>query len=45
MKFLVCVFVGGSCKELFYSENLKMLPTLKKMYKGCEIEVYDELCY
>ena len=41
MKFLVCVFVGGSCKELFYSENLKMLPTLKKMYKGCEIEVYD----
>lgn len=41
MKFLVCVFVGGNCKELFYSENLKMLPTLKKMYKGCEIEVYD----
>ena len=41
MKFLVCVFVGGNCKELFYSENLKMLPTVKKLYKGCEIEVYD----
>lgn len=41
MKFLVCVFVGGNCKELFYSENLKMLPTLKKLHKGCEIEVYD----
>lgn len=41
MKFLVCVFVGGSCKELFYSENLKMLPTLSKMYPGCEIEVFD----
>ena len=41
MKFLVCVFVGGSCKELFYSENLKMLPTLGKMYPGCEVEVYD----
>ena len=41
MKFLVCVFVGGNCKELFSSENLKMLPTLKKLYKGCEIEVYD----
>lgn len=41
MKFLVCVFVGGNCKDLFYSENLKMLPTVKKLYKGCEIEVYD----
>lgn len=41
MKFLVCVFVGGNCKESFYSENLKMLPTVKKLYKGCEIEVYD----
>lgn len=41
MNFLVCVFVGGKCKDLFYSENLKMLPAIQSVVKDCEIEVFN----
>ena len=41
MKYLVCVFVGDECKDLFYSESLTMLPTVKLLHPGCEIEVFD----
>lgn len=41
INYLVSVFVGGKCADLFYSENLCELHVCRALHKGCEIEVYD----
>ena len=39
--YLVSVFVGGKCVDLFFSENLCELYICRMLYKGCEIDVHD----
>ena len=39
--YLVSVFVGGKCANLFFSEDLCELHVCRLLYKGCEIEVFD----
>lgn len=43
--YLVSVFVGGKCVNLYYSENLDDLVTIKALYKDCEIFIFDIKTY
>lgn len=39
--YLISVFVGGKCVDLFFSENLCELHVCRLLHRGCEIEVHD----
>lgn len=43
--YLVSVFVGGKCADLFFSEDLCELHVCRILHKGCEIEVHDMRSY
>lgn len=40
-RFLVSVFIKGKCVHSYFSPNLDDLVTIKALYKGCELGIYD----
>lgn len=43
--YLVSVFVGGKNVNMYFSENLDALVTIKALYKDCEICIFDMCNY
>ena len=40
-KYYVSVFQEGKCTYSFFADDLHDLVTVKALYRGCEIEVFD----
>lgn len=39
--YLVSVFVGGKNVNLYFSENLDDLVTIRALYRNCDIDIFD----
>lgn len=40
-RFLVSVVVAGKCVHSYFTDNFEDLVTIKAMYRGCLIEIFD----
>lgn len=40
-RYLVSVVIAGKCVHSYFSSNLDDLVTIKALYKGCEISIFD----